>query len=52
MKSKNVARVFIFVFFLCFVFLSLGWSEVVWDIPQSIVDDPDLETWCITKIPS
>ena len=43
MKSKNVARVFIFVFFLCFVFLSLGWSEVVWDIPQSIVDDPDLD---------
>ncbi len=35
MKSKNVARLFIFVFFLCFVFLYQGWSQT-WDIKESI----------------
>ena len=35
MKSKNLARAFISVFVLCFVFLSLGWSQT-WDIPESI----------------
>ena len=43
MKSKNVARVFIFVFVLCFVFLSLGWSEIKWIIPQSMENDQDLD---------
>jgi len=37
MKSKNVARLFIFVFFLCFVFLCQGWSQE-WKIPRSIIE--------------
>ncbi len=35
MKSKNVARLFIFVFFLCFVFLCQGLSKD-WKIPKKI----------------
>ena len=43
MKSKNLARAFISVFVLCFVFLSLGWSEIKWIIPQSMENDQDLD---------
>jgi hypothetical protein len=35
MNLKNLGRLFVFVFVLCFLFSSLGWSQT-WDIPKRI----------------